>query len=513
MKDRTFAIPADFDVEALRRALAGRLDPRREGGATEQFTYCDSYDWGLYRGGLTLACNGAGFHLERLGDGGGVARAGVATGPAPRFARDFPPGALRDRLARRLKVRALLRLVTIRRDWEAARLVNDAGRTVVRARWERATLSGKDGGDETVARLVLQPVRGFAREFREVCRGLRRGGLEPTATPFFEAILDRAGITPGAYSAKIDLQLDPQLPAREATRIICRSLVRTMRHNEAGIVRDIDSEFLHDFRVAVRRTRSALAMFKGVFPAPESERMRDDFAYFGRLTGRLRDFDVYLLKQDAYTALSPPELRPGVAELFANLARRRRREHERVCAGLAGRRYREAMARWGRFLTPAVCARCGPSPRADLPLRDLAAATIGKYHRRVLKRGRKINAASPDADLHRLRIDGKKLRYLLEFFASVYGADEVAVPVKQLKRLQDNLGDYNDLALQIASLGALLVEPDETDVSPVLHAAVGGLITRLYGRKRRVRKAFDASFATFAKDGTTARFARLSARR
>ena len=57
-----------------------------------------------------------------------------------------------------------------------------------------------------------------------------------------------------------------------------------------------------------------------------------------------------------------------------------------------------------------------------------------------------------DEDLHNLRIDCKKLRYLLEFFTSLFPKTQMKLLIKQLKQLQDNLGDFNDLSVQQARL-------------------------------------------------------------
>ena len=68
-----------------------------------------------------------------------------------------------------------------------------------------------------------------------------------------------------------------------------------MKDNEKGIIDDIDSEFLHDFRVAVRRTRSLLGQIRYVLPKRRVTRFKRDFAWLGEVTGPARDMDVYLL--------------------------------------------------------------------------------------------------------------------------------------------------------------------------------------------------------------------------
>jgi CHAD domain-containing protein len=109
----------------------------------------------------------------------------------------------------------------------------------------------------------------------------------------------------------------------EASKIILRSLLQVMKTNEAYIEKDLDTEFLHDYRVAVRRTRSALGQIKNVFPKEPTLRFKKDFSFVGKLSNQLRDLDVYLLKKDAYKALLPSVLRDDIDPLFDYLSNKR----------------------------------------------------------------------------------------------------------------------------------------------------------------------------------------------
>ena len=67
-----------------------------------------------------------------------------------------------------------------------------------------------------------------------------------------------------------------------------------------GIVDDIDTEYLHDFRVAVRRTRSVLKMLGDVLPPGLAERVAPEFRWLGDITTPTRDLDVYLLELERW---------------------------------------------------------------------------------------------------------------------------------------------------------------------------------------------------------------------
>ena len=81
---------------------------------------------------------------------------------------------------------------------------------------------------------------------------------------------------------------------------------------------------------------------------------------------------------------------------------------------------------------------------------EAAREFIGKRHQRVLRDGRAIGPDSPDEALHKLRIECKRLRYLLEFATPVFGSLDRFV--KQLKKLQDVLGDFQDACVATQQL-------------------------------------------------------------
>lgn len=205
-----------------------------------------------------------------------------------------------------------------------------------------------------------------------------------------------------------------------------------------------DPEFLHDFRVAVRRARSALTQVKGVFPAAEAERAKVALSSMTRVTGEARDLDVFLEKLEAYESGLPERIRQELVPV-KELARRRRRGQQPVLSeALGAASWAAAVDRWESFLVSGTDPQTLPK-KGRRPLGAVAAKRIRKAYRRVA--GRESLDGLEIAVLHRLRIDCKKLRYLLEFFRSLYRGREAASLIKRLKSLQDVLGDIHDLAV------------------------------------------------------------------
>lgn len=310
------------------------------------------------------------------------------------------------------------------------------------------------------------------------------------------------------YSSKFELSLDPQMRADEAAKSVHRRLLRAIEMNEAGIRGDADPEFLHDFRVALRRTRTCLAQIKGVFPQQAVDRFRREFSWLGRVSGPKRDLDVHLLHMDEYEARLG-KVRDHLAPLREFLEGRRRIEQGRLAKALQSARYRTLIRSWEKFLDEPVPEKTR-LPNAKRPILDVASEQIERRFRRVLKKGRRIKTSSPSEALHRLRIECKKLRYLLEFFRTLYEADDLEALVKALKSLQDNLGNFNDLRLQQAAMRRFDQQmAKEGMATGELRKAIRRVVEWLETRQVKERKRFDKQFAKFSQQKNRRRLQRL----
>jgi CHAD domain-containing protein len=278
-----------------------------------------------------------------------------------------------------------------------------------------------------------------------------------------------------------------------------------MQANEDGTRRDLDSEFLHDFRVAVRRTRSCLGQVKGVFDPAATDCFRKEFAWLGRVTGPARDLDVWLLNMREYRREVTGSLRPGLAALEDHLRKQQRTEQRRVARALGSSRYAKLLRDWSAFLERAAPREPSDAPTAERPVREVAVERIGRIFRRVRKRGRGLGPDSAPEVVHRLRIDCKKLRYLLEFFRSLFDEPRVATVVRSLKRLQDVLGEFNDLAVQQRELritSSEMLERDAASAETLL--TMGCLIGRLEQRQAAIKRRLVAGVRSFVGDRTRA---------
>ncbi len=480
-----------------------------------QITYYDSFDGRLYAAGYSLeqTHTAAGAELRLLRDSGRQLQAALAAAlPVSGFPADLPPGELRRRLEKLLDMRALLPVATLQVRRYPLRGVDDEGKTRVRLQVESVGLL--DGGGKPrmlQKRLLLQPLRGYAKSARRLAAGLARDFALETATDDLYALaLAATGKRPGEDSGKLDIQLQGDMRADAAARHIAARLFATLQANEAGALDGLDSEFLHDFRVAVRRTRSLLDELKHVFPASLRQRFTAEFAWLGNLTGTLRDLDVYLLKFASYRAVLPSELRPALEPLRTFLLYKQQQERvERLTVALQGKRYHKLKQRWQRYLDAPLAKR--PVARDALKRIDrVAHRRTWRTYKRILAAGQAINADSPPGELHALRKACKKLRYLMEFFQSLYPPEQIQVAIKALKQLQDNLGDFQDLEVQVVSLRRFAMEMRRRgEYSAATGEAMAVLLETLETRRHQARDRFAARFKRFARAQNQAAFKRL----
>lgn len=498
-------------LEPLLAPLGGlEIDPAAEIG----WRFFDTFDGRLYRGNTVLEELSRGkvlrVTLRKLGSGRQLAE---IPGTVPRFVEDFDDSSLRQQLRKLSGIRTFLPLAAGTSRLEPARLLNEDQKTVVRLQLVIPALSPDEADAEPVPlprRLMILPVRGYGKECQALLAKLQAtAGVTVVDRDLLVDALQATGREPGGYVGKVTLPLISDEAAHLAVRKILRQLLETMDANLEGTLANWDTEFLHDFRVAVRRTRSALSQLRGLFPTAELAHFRDEFKWLGSITGPTRDLDVYLLNFPVYQNGLADAYRDDLLPLHEFLFTRQKREQRKLTRALTSSRYQGLLEDWRRFLNDEEFAEPVPE-NALLPIGELAGKRISKVFRKVLKDGGRIDAESPPEDLHNLRIDCKKLRYLLEFFAGLYPPLQVGRLIRALKKLQDNLGTFQDLSVQSHTLSGFAEEMLAGGKVPVQTLlAMGMLVENLEQRREMVRGEFAACFAKFSAERNRALFKEL----
>jgi len=200
----------------------------------------------------------------------------------------------------------------------------------------------------------------------------------------------------------------------------------------------------HQSRVALRRLRSVLSLFKEI-AGPEAASVSAELKALAGALGPARDWDVFLEGRLAEAvAAFPGDER--LALLRADAEAARERAYARLRAALGAPSFRLL------GLSLAALAR---APRdSPEPAREFAERALNRRLRRVLRHGEDLAGLPPPA-LHALRLDAKRLRYAAETFAPLFGERKVRRFLRALAGLQDALGHLNDMAVAAGLLAEL----------------------------------------------------------
>ena len=480
-----YLLPEKMAKKDIIEALKTRFSVEESGGVDENVALLDSFEWGLYKNNFIAFRYDnndiAMWPADELFD---LDQALLihSDNPQARFWWDFEATAERALLEKILDLRALLTLSEGVLKIEDFNLQDDNGKTLVffqlisfyRAVSEHAPL---------FTQIKLTPVTGYNAEYEQTADLLEGlGGFKPRLNPA-DSLLSAIGVTPNPYSVKPDLAIEAAMPARAAANYIISQMLEKQRLTEQGIIDDLDTEFLHHFRVALRMNRAAIAQLKEVYPEQDVSMLKERFGKLGRETNHLRDLDVFILDKPRYLTLLPDSLSDGLLPMFDDFERDRENEVKRIAGWLSSTAYQNEMQELEALFKGGYSA--GETEWSERPSIELAISKITKRYKKIQKAALLIDNDTPDEAIHSIRIDCKKLRYLLYFFSNLFDQQETKVAVKKLKHLQDRLGLFNDLTVQGQYLETYLNEIEHKEKKDIkLIAALGGLIATLHGMQK-----------------------------
>jgi CHAD domain-containing protein len=494
-------LPDQLTVRGAGAAVAGAL-PIQEGAHGEHVrNYYDTFDGLLHGAGLLLAHEDGTLSLIERETGN--VRASLVTPPPsmPLFAAELEPSPLRDALRTLTDPRALLPLVQVHSRERRMSVLDDEQKTVVRLSLEEASLAGPAGRTSALRpRLRISPIRGYDDERHSVQITLEQElGFKRADEPLVDEAIRVAGGVPGGFPAKVEVPLRSEERGDLAAASVLRALLEIIEANLEGTIEDLDSEFLHDFRVSVRRSRAVQRELKRVFPPADLAHYRAEFRWLQQETGDARDLDVHVLEFESMRALVPEPMRADLDPLLGVLRARRVQAHRRMVNALRSERATTLLRSWRGFLDRLETRPESERPDAARPIGEVAGERIGRVYRQMVRMGRAIDESSPPEDYHDLRKKGKELRYLLELFgAPLYPAEVVKPMIRSLKGLQDVLGRHQDREVQVDLLRSLAPEVGQAASPEAALLAIGALIGRLGDDARAARAEFAGRFAEFA---------------
>ena len=478
-----------------------------EAPARVRRAYLDTADWRLFRAGHTLeadgpiaSSNGAVPHvsLTLRDETGGAVVGPTEMTPAPAFAPDLPAGPAWEDVAAAIGDRCLFPQAEMETRIHRYAIRNADDKTTARVALEHHA----PGGGRVLRLVSVVPLRGYEATAARIVKELSTSGLVELDAPVLVLAREKLGQSPPGRVLGPGVELDPGMPAGRAVGAVLGRLREQMLSHEDGVRAQLDHEFLHEWRVALRRARSIVRQMPGVLPPDELGFLGAELGWLGGVTSPIRDLDVYL---DELAPERDGELTP----LVSYLTDRRASAQGDLVEALDSDRFSRLLEAWEAL--EEADPDPASAPEAVRPAADVAGRVIARAHRRVLRRGAAIGPDTPPEALHNLRKRAKELRYLLECFQTLYPADERAAVVRELKALQDNLGEYQDCQVQAATLRTMAADLFDARTAPASTLmAMGRLADGLDQRQSRARDEFEGRFRRFSSPANRKRFASLT---
>jgi CHAD domain-containing protein len=485
---------------AVLRALGFEVDVPQRG----TLTLLDTFDGRFHRAGLRLVLEDVdGLELSLAGDDTVTARLPVTSRPSlPRGSPGRSP-SVEDRRPDRCAGPAPAGPPDGHEDSSILR--DGAGRVVVAAQILEGVSPGGDTGADPVATLEIHEVVGSAKQAHRTGRGdaLAELDLVPFDGDTLTLVALATGVDLNGFVSSPTVPLETSMPAVEGFRAVLANLADAVDANWLGTYEHLDPEFLHELRVAMRRTRVVLSQGKYVLPPDFVADARDRFAWLARLTGPARDLDVYLIEWDTYVGPLGAEAIAALEPVRTLLEQRRDAAHQALDQGMASARSTGLMTTWHEWL--GEMDHHEPHGRdAHRPLGRVVSRRIIRAHETLVERARLIRPDTPARQVHDLRKDAKKLRYLLECFGGLLPEDPRKAFVRRLKGFQDNLGANQDAEVHVELIREIADELHSRGATADTLLALGQLAERLEQIRVAARAEFDEHFASFDTKATRA---------
>ncbi|MBN1965891.1 MAG: CHAD domain-containing protein, partial [Anaerolineae bacterium] len=336
-------------------------------------------------------------------------------------------------------------------------------------------------------------VRYWLRAWEEQRLGIFPGDLPAEPQPLW----------PGVHMPRLPLELRnkvgmlPDDSMAEAGRKSLLFHFERMLFNEPGSRLGEDIEAVHDMRVATRRMRSAFRLFAPFLDPDVTRPHIRQLQRLGRVLGEVRDLDVFKEKAGHFMQTAPEvDLSPLLTAWDQRLVEAR----AALIAHLDNKKFDRFVEKFHVFvITPGMGARHLPAP-SPVQVRHIAPRLIYEHYEQV-RAYEAVLEDAPPTTLHALRIDCKRLRYTLEFFEEVMGP-EVKMIIKEMKILQDHLGDLNDAEVVGHVLQDFIAQQQaaHSGVPVFLRPSLEGVMAYASAKedeKRRLMETFPPVWANF----------------
>jgi len=247
----------------------------------------------------------------------------------------------------------------------------------------------------------------------------------------------------------------------DVLKMLIWSCLQHFQNNLSGAMEDGmiggDAEYLHQMRVALRRLRVVLKMTEKVIADRQLAGLYKDVAALGVTLGRIREWDVFIA-QTVQPMCARMAGHAGLQALLAAGERQRAACYLSLWGAAQAHELQRLLLRFAIWMNGPYWRRAGWQQSATaLPAQDFVARRLNKLAKRFALSGQQLDTADATR-LHALRIIAKKLRYSAEFFAACYDKQKAEAFLATLSKVQDVLGQINDVAVAHRLLDGLAAD-------------------------------------------------------
>ena len=250
-----------------------------------------------------------------------------------------------------------------------------------------------------------------------------------------------------AYSVFKNKEISPNFAANlksgEALRALFLSIFKEIKRLKSDYLQDHDEEILHNLRVNLRKVRSLLKIFNGVFDEKVTLFFGENFKILANSTNKKRDLDIFLgfLSEQKHAN-----------ELIYFVQKALNLEYENVKSYLGDEENYAFLKEWEIFLNEGEFYRS--------KLFDVSLSRLGSFKLRTLlvlaqKRLKSLDQDCPNESFHKIRIELKKVRYTYEFLSEIFYFDGLKKYEERLKDMQEIFGALQDYDVWLSILERL----------------------------------------------------------
>ena len=250
-----------------------------------------------------------------------------------------------------------------------------------------------------------------------------------------------------AYSVFKNREISPNFAANlksgEALRALFLSIFKEIKRLKDDYLQDHDEEILHSLRVNLRKVRSLLKIFNGVFDEKVTLFFGENFKILANSTNKKRDLDIFLgfLSEQKHAN-----------ELIYFVQKALNLEYENVKSYLSDDENYAFLKEWEIFLNEGEFYRS--------KLFDVSLSRLGSFKLRTLlvlaqKRLKSLDQDCPNESFHKIRIELKKVRYTYEFLSEIFYFDGLKKYEERLKDMQEIFGALQDYDVWLGILERL----------------------------------------------------------